>query len=205
MNMYPRLIDEIKALALRSNELTTARKAWMDQLAHYLASTIEQKGSVAILSMCTHNSRRSQLSMAWVHALAHYFDLPIQAYSAGVEITECQSRTLVDLEHQGFIVSRDSGINPRHEISIAKDASPILAWSKLASQSEAPKGFAALIYCENAASVQKELPNCGLRLECLLKDSPTPGPELEHSPIQEQISTELFYALAKVRALRGST
>lgn len=187
-------------LALKS-ELGTDRKQWMDALALYLAKSIQQRSFANVLSMCTHNSRRSQLSMAWVHAWAQYFGLDVRAYSAGVEVTACQMRTLDDLEAQGFAVNRAQGENPRHQVGLGV-GKPVELWSKLAQDQENPRDhFAALIYCDNAAQVQGPLEGCALRLECLMKEVGEFGPELHRSPIEKRIAVELAYAMERCKQI----
>lgn len=184
----------------RLPELGQDRKDFMNQLVEFLIGQIRTQGQVSVMTMCTHNSRRSQLGMAWASALASHWKLPLKAYSAGVEITACQLRTLDDLENQGFEIKRFEGENPCHQCSLPGDSIQVELWSKLAEDSANPKqNYATLIYCDHAATQQGELLGCGLRLECFIKESKNLGAELEHSPIEERLAVEWIYALRQLQ------
>jgi arsenate reductase len=200
MTLHPQLQASIETLRLRSPELSPERKEYLDPLIRRLVDTLQSHQGASILCMCTHNSRRSQLGMAWVHAMSQATNLPIQAHSAGIEVTACQIRTLEDLSAQGFIVTESSGENPKHLIRVCETDSGIQAWSKLATDPSIPsQDVHAWIYCDHAASHQGTLDSWVSRTEPFLKDSPTPGPELQHSPIQDRIAVEWIYVFDQVQ------
>jgi arsenate reductase len=199
MRLNAQLQASIEALRLRTPELSPERKEFLDPLISGLIQNLQNNQATSILCMCTHNSRRSQLGMAWIYAMSRAANLPIEAHSAGTEVTACQIRTLKDLAAQGFIVTEILGDNPKHLIRVHETDSGTQAWSKLATDPSIPsQGVHAWIYCDHAASHQLTLDSWTARTEPFLKDSPTPGPELQHSPIQDRIAVEWIYVFDQV-------
>ncbi|MBK7342042.1 MAG: hypothetical protein IPJ06_02325 [Saprospiraceae bacterium] len=81
------------------------RKEALDDLAGWISARLNdgQTNPVEVIFICTHNSRRSQISQAWLAALAARAGLDrIRSYSGGTEVTAFNIRAVKTLERAGF-------------------------------------------------------------------------------------------------------
>jgi arsenate reductase len=135
--------------------LSKERKKSLEELGDFVAAKLKA-GQVAHLNfICTHNSRRSQLSQAWAMAAAHYKGLDIsliQTYSGGTEATAFNSRAVAALQRAGFEIESDNAEqNPRYTLSFAPNAKKLTMFSKKYSEEPNPKqGFCAIMVCSQA-------------------------------------------------------
>lgn len=98
-------------------EISEKRKKEMFPLIEYIQKNILQNKTARLNFICTHNSRRSQLSQFWAQAMACFFQLPVQCYSGGVEITACHKSVLEVLKQQGFYITQTGpDKNPRYTV-----------------------------------------------------------------------------------------
>ena len=138
-------------LSFKTDNITEERKKDFAPLIEYINKKRTKNKPIHLNFICTHNSRRSQLSQLWAAALGHYHNLPLFTYSGGVEITACNERVITALRLQGFTVSQ-KGIaeNPRYTVSWG-DVSFGAYFSKPYNDTTNPiKDFAAVMTCAHA-------------------------------------------------------
>jgi arsenate reductase len=128
-------------LELLSNAASGIRKAIADQ------------GSVDLVFICTHNSRRSQFAQVWAAVAAGHYQLEnIRSHSCGTETTACNSRTIAALERAGLQVT-SSGIktNPFYSVVYQPELPPAVLFSKAFGHDSLPtKNFIAMMCCDHA-------------------------------------------------------
>ena len=81
--------------------IDTTRKELLVKIANKIAANYNND-NVNINFICTHNSRRSQLGQVWSFFAANYFNLPINAFSGGTEVTAFHRNTVKTLTDVGF-------------------------------------------------------------------------------------------------------
>ena len=96
-NIIFNLIDQINTDTIDDN-----RKSLLQPLCDYIRSKIKQKAEVNLNFICTHNSRRSQLSQVWAKVLSDFYRVDINTFSGGIKITACDERTIASLKRMGF-------------------------------------------------------------------------------------------------------
>lgn len=192
-------------IALTEHEvIIEARKAQLQALIDYINVKREKGEPVRLNFICTHNSRRSQFSQVWAAVAAHHFGIRIESFSGGVEVSECNSRTIASLERMGFIIKADKGKNPHFSVSFSNISEPVILFSKLYDDDINPRdGYAAIMTCSHADENCPIVTGCEQRISLRYND-----PKLyDESPMEEvmydyrsyQIATELMYVFSQVK------
>lgn len=130
------------------------RKKLLFLIADLIKEELGKNKEVNIVTVCTHNSRRSQLSEAWLVAGAQYFDLEnINAYSGGTEATAFNIRMVVALRQKSFHLRTEGPKdNPKYTLeTIHRGESPHTMFSKKYDHSFNPsEHFFAFMVCDHA-------------------------------------------------------
>jgi len=92
MKVYPKLNAVIESFSEYSP--FKEREEILSQLVQYILNKLNTDGKVSLNFICTHNSRRSQLSQVWAQTAADYFGIPATCYSGGVEVTAFNERAV---------------------------------------------------------------------------------------------------------------
>lgn len=139
--------------ALKELEIDENRKQLLTKIAHFIVSQLKQNKPVNLNYICTHNSRRSQLSNVWSSYAANYFNLnTIKSFSGGTSVTSFYRNTVKTLQQAGFVfkLSEFSHHNPVYSIEYENCTTPILAFSKLYNDAFNAVPFIAITTCSNA-------------------------------------------------------
>jgi arsenate reductase len=188
----------------RKSEVGNDRKAILQPLVEYIQARVDQGLRAHLNFICTHNSRRSQLSQIWAHTAADYFGVPATCYSGGVEVTAFNERAVASLKRSGFRVTSQGEGNPRYTVSYSEDRPPIRAYSKLYDDpaNDAP-GFAAVMTCSDADENCPFIPGTEARIAVRYKDPKefdgTPEEALKYDERSLQIASEMFYMFSKIK------
>lgn len=139
--------------ALNDLKLSAERRTLLEDIAQFMVSELKANKRVNLNFICTHNSRRSQLSQVWAHFAIDYFELRnIYSFSGGTEVTAFYSNTVKTLQEVGFIfhIKDFSHQNPVYEISAEKMKNPIIGFSKVYDDVVNQKPFIAVTTCNKA-------------------------------------------------------
>ena len=188
------------------HRITAARKETLQPLIDYIQSKVDQ-GAVAHLNfICTHNSRRSQLSQVWAQTAADYFGIPATCFSGGVEVTAFNLRAVAALKRSGFRVAAQGNGNPKYKVYYSEDRPPISAFSKLYDDphNRAP-GFAAVMTCSDADENCPFIPGSEMRIPVRYEDPKafdgTPREALAYDERSRQIASEMFHVFSCVKTV----
>ena len=187
------------------NEIAEARCQELDQLARESASWLKKQGTVELVFVCTHNSRRSQMAQVWAQvASAHYRVTGLSAYSGGIETTACNARTVRALKTAGLAVdSRKKGENPVYQVRFSEQAKPLQLFSKTYHDEVNPReDFFAVICCSdadmNCPVVEGTLHRYALHyLDPKVSDE-TPAEAETYMERNRQIAREMFYLVSSI-------
>lgn len=178
------------------------RKTLLDGLAIYLVDKLKEGGEAKLNFICTHNSRRSQLSQVWGQALADYFKLPIKSYSGGVEVTAFNPRAVATLQEDGFEVKENGlGNNPQYTFIFGENQ--LVTFSKLYDDPVNPESdFVAIMTCDHADENCPFIPGAVIRFPLRFEDPKafdnTPLESEKYLERSRQIGAELFYVFSSV-------
>ena len=194
------MFSSISSLITRVDNSTISdqRKELLKPLKEYLSSKIKQKSVVNLNFICTHNSRRSQLSEVWAKITGDFYGLNINTFSGGIEITACNERTINSLSRLGFKTKNLGGENPHYEIKYADNKTPITLFSKLYDDPANPKtGFAAVMSCSHADENCPFIPGAEKRISLPYEDPKAYDNTADEAKIYDersiQIATEMEY------------
>src|SRR5690606_27869129 len=99
------------------------RKFKLDQLSEILLSDISQGKTPKLISICTHNSRRSHLLQIMLSYCFDYLELPdISTFSGGTEATAFNPNAINALKMFGFLIEQKTfEDNPNYDIIWGKN------------------------------------------------------------------------------------
>lgn len=200
---WPELVAAIDKA--REQGVGEDRKAILKPLIGYIEARVDQGKTAHLNFICTHNSRRSQLSQIWAQTAAEYFGIPVRAYSGGVEVTAFNERAVASLKRSGFRITAEGEGNPLYHVSFSADGQPIRAFSKLYDHPEntAP-GFAAVMTCSDADENCPFIPGSELRIPVRYNDpkeyDDTPEEAFRYDQRSRQIASEMFFVFSQIKA-----
>lgn len=201
VHFYPPLKSYIEGLIAEADRVSEDRRAILDRLASYVRQKHQKDERVALNFICTHNSRRSQLSQVWAATAASWFGLDqLEVFSGGTEATAFNPRAVAALERAGFQIQKPEGENPHYLVAYAEEAQALECFSKTYDDPFNPQDhIAAIMTCSDADENCPFIPGVELRLP-LTYDDPkeaddTPEETARYDERTRQIGRELLYAM----------
>lgn len=202
MKLFPKLKQTIDSIDIKS--IPEERKAVLKPLIEYI-QTKKNKGQVVRLNfICTHNSRRSQLSQIWGQTAGDYYGINTEAYSGGVEVTAFNERAVASIERFGFEVIKTGAENPKFKVYHSPELKPTLAFSKVYDDTQNPtSNFSAIMTCDHADENCPHIVGADERIPIRYNDpkafDDTPQEAEKYDERSIQIATELFHAFSQVQ------
>ncbi|EPR73474.1 Arsenate reductase [Winogradskyella psychrotolerans RS-3] len=190
---------------LQSDAISEDRKAILQPLIAYIQLKTTENKAVNLNFICTHNSRRSHLSQVWAQAMASYFEIKnVFCYSGGTEATALFPVVAKTLENTGFqIETLSNGSNPVYSIKYAKNAHPVIGFSKTFDDEFNPTSeFAAIMTCSSADQGCPFIGGAEKRLPITYDDpkafDDTPQQLEKYNERSLQIAAELKYVFSNI-------
>lgn len=207
IEFYTPLLATIKILTQQFGTISADRKSILKQLSAYIETKRRDNQTIALVFICTHNSRRSHISQIWAQTAAAYYGIRnVTCYSGGTDTTAFNPRAVQAIGKAGFNVVKTSNVdNPVYEISFSDEADALLAFSKkYSSESNPKKNFAAIMTCSHADENCPVVPGAEKRIS-LPYDDPkdfdgTPMEAAKYSERVMEIGTEIMYVFSQVRS-----
>ncbi len=177
----------------------------LDKMVKYLADKIKKRGSASVQFICTHNSRRSQLSHVWMEAAMTYFGMnDVQVFSGGTEATEFNPNALKALSNAGMkVIALGDGPNPVTAVRYELAVRPVYTFSKTFDHAVNPlNSFAAVMNCDHADTNCPYIPNAEVRFNLWYGDpgqfDGSPSQDKMYADVNRQIATEHLYIASKL-------
>lgn len=193
---------------INSDAISDSRKKTLQPLVDFIQQKTNQGEEIRLNFICTHNSRRSHFAQVWAQTVAYYFGIEkVFCYSGGTEATAIFSTVVETLQKTGFNMDKLSeGENPVYSIKYAKNAHPIIGFSKKWDNAFNPRsGFSAVMTCSQAdqncpfiAGAEKRIP---ITFEDPKKYDGTPQQTEKYKERNLQIATEMFYVFSKIKLI----
>ncbi len=185
----------------------TDRKLVLNQIAVEISTHLQEKDTVQLIYICTHNSRRSHMAQLWAQTAACYYGLDgVTTYSGGIEATECNIRTVAAFRKAGFsVVSSSEAKNPVYLIQFSDERPPMKAFSKIYNQNGNPTDdFIALMCCSQADMMCPVIDGASSRhaihyVDPKEKDDTDEEVHAYDSRCRE-IAREMFYLMSQVKS-----
>jgi arsenate reductase len=186
------------------SSIAKERELLLDTIAKKIAKEYKKEGTVNLNFICTHNSRRSQFGQVWAFFAAEYFNLNINAFSGGTEVTAFFRNTVKTLQSEGFEFNVEdfSHQNPKYLISFEGTNKSILGFSKLFDNPVNLNPFIAITTCNNADENCPFIPTATHRFHLPFVDpkfsDDTDAQDKTYEKTSQQIAGEIFYLFNKV-------
>ncbi len=135
------------------SQISDPRKGELEGLAAGIRSVLKGEGSVPLIFICTHNSRRSHMSQLWAQFAAGYYGAgKVYCYSGGTEATAFNPSAVRAMVEAGFqIDTYSSGSNPVYSVGFPGSGRDERVFSKKYSDPPNPfEGFIAVMTCSDA-------------------------------------------------------
>lgn len=184
------------------------RLVLLDELADIVREDLDQHGQTALLFVCTHNSRRSQMAQAWAIAASYHYGLDgVKAYSGGTEATAFNPRAVNALRGAGFRVDiatgSDSVDNPRYEVRPGKEIPAVICFSKkYGHQANPSEDFIAVMVCSDADESCPLVAGADARVAIPYTDPKIsdggPDESITYATRSLQIASEMCYLMQQV-------
>lgn len=200
------LLPELSAWVqqLDVSAIPESRKPVLDEMVRYIQAKLDAQAPVNLNFICTHNSRRSQLSQVWAKVAAVSQGIRIKSFSGGTEATAFNERAVASLVRSGFDIRAEGEGNPRYTVRFADDCQPLVCFSKRFDDAENQvPAFAAVMTCSDADENCPFIPGAEKRIPLRYEDPKAfDGTEEEAARYDErsrQIATEMFYIFSQVK------
>jgi arsenate reductase (thioredoxin) len=205
--MLPELQKYWDSLPEKISTIPEKRRKLLEQIADKISHELNDKQTLHVMYVCTHNSRRSQFAQVWGHVAVHHFGLKnIQVHSGGTEATAIHSNAVQALKRSGFqFYLEGPNENARHFFTFDKKVNPVACYSKIYNAPENPKErIFAIMTCGEAEKNCPFIPGVLTRFATTYEDPKAfDGTESQDKKYDErcrQIALETFYLFSKVNA-----
>ena len=202
------LNDQIKSLQKEAHLIPEERKEILVEIAQEISKQLEDKGESSVIFVCTHNSRRSQLSELWMRAAAQHYKIDqLQSFSGGTEVSAFNKRMVDALIRTGFyILKKEEQVNPSYYARLDQNESPVRMFSKKYDDPYNPQGdFIAVMVCAQADKECPFVPGADARIALPYEDPKyadnTPEEQAVYDAKVQEIGREIIFM---VRALKKS-
>lgn len=179
------------------------------ELLHKIANTIidelNDRERVNLNFICTHNSRRSQISQVWAFYAANYFNLNINSFSGGTETTAFHRNTVKTLQSVGFDfnVANFSHQNPKYTIGFKSSDKTIYGFSKKFDDVENEYPYIAITTCGHADENCPFIPDAMHRYHLPFQDPKvsdnTPEQQETYLNTNQLIAAEIFTIFKEIK------
>ncbi len=198
--MNQKLQEYINLLA-NAEVIPVDRKGILGEIISYVIKCDNPK----LNFICTHNSRRSQLSQIWAQTLAKHNGVEIETFSGGTEATAFHPNAVAALIRAGFEIRKEGEDNPHYQVSFAKDQEPMVAYSKRFEDAPNPSSdFAAIMTCSEADAECPIVFGADARIKLFYEDPKiadgTPEEALTYDQRCLQIASEMNYVFSSIKS-----
>lgn len=202
--MYEFLKETIESYVLKQH-ISEERKVILQPLVDFIQQKANNRETINLNFICTHNSRRSHLSQVWAQVASTYYNIGnVYCYSGGTEETALFPKVAETLTHQGFHIFKiTEADNPVYAIKYSENGLPIIGFSKKYDNLFNPlSGFAAIMTCSQAdggcpfiAGAEKRIP---ITFEDPKTSDGTPEQTKVYTERSMQIASEMFYVFSQI-------
>ncbi|HAS41288.1 MAG TPA: protein-tyrosine-phosphatase [Microscillaceae bacterium] len=195
----------IKTIVNGTDQIPAKRKVVLEQISAYVYQALKADKKANLLAICTHNSRRSQITQTWIATAALYYGIEgVQAFSGGTEATAFNKNAIAGLERAGFLVQKGPETNPQVHVSVGAQQPKWRMFSKkFTHEINPPSGFAGIMVCSDADKACPLVPGAAARFSLPFKDprhfDNTSVQDAKYDETVKQIAQEMFLMMKYVR------
>lgn len=145
-------IHNFLSVAIKEINIDSNREELLKRVAAKMVEEITSNNKVSLNFICTHNSRRSQISQTWGFYIANILNLPVQCLSGGTEVTAFHRNSVNTLKDAGFKfnITEFSHQNPVYEIEAKGVNEKLVGFSKTYDHYINQNPYIAITTCNSA-------------------------------------------------------
>ena len=201
----PKVTTLIQSLESEFVQISEKRKTDLKLLGQIIHEQMSKVDTARVIFVCTHNSRRSQLSEIWLRLASEYYGVgSIKSYSGGTESTAFNHRMVDAVKRSGIeLTILVEGDNPRYSVSQKKTTttSNELMFSKKYDHEYNPsKDFIAVMVCSQADKDCPFVPGASERMALPYLDpkayDDTPQESKVYDDKVREIGREILYMMS---------
>jgi len=199
--LSPELRSTVKRFAESSNQIPEERREALDAFAKLISKSSD--APMNLIFVCTHNSRRSHVTMIWAQLAARLNGRSdVFTFSGGTEVTAFNARGIDALRRVGFDMDVPPGENPKVEVGFGERSEKLICFSKRYDESPNPESdFIAVMTCAHADEHCPYLPGAKHRFPLRYIDpghaDGSPEEVTAYDSLVEQVGREMLYVFAK--------
>ncbi len=199
--LLPNIEEFVSSISVES--ISKGRKTVLQPLIDYIQHKQDQNEVTQLNFICTHNSRRSQLTQAWAKVLAVHFGIQIESFSGGVEVTAFNQSAINALINNGFKAELEGETNPKVSLTFSENHTPLVMFSKKFDDAINPvECFVAIMTCSDADANCPFIAGAERRIPVKYDDPKlfdgTPEEAAKYAERSLQIATEMFYVFSQI-------
>lgn len=188
-----------------NQEICEDRKVVLQPLVFYIQEKVNDKQTINLNFICSHNSRRSHLAQIWAQFAAAYYNIQnINCYSGGTQETALFPKVAETLSIQGFQIFKiaDSN-NPIYAIKFDENCLPIIGFSKKYDDAYNPiSNFVAILTCSQADDGCPFIAGAEKRIPITYEDPKISDGTTNQTEVYQQrsieIATEMMYVFSQI-------
>jgi protein-tyrosine phosphatase/arsenate reductase len=202
--MYPEIKKYCDELVASFDEISDERKVLLEKISNYIKLKKEQKLTVNLVYVCTHNSRRSHFGQVWAAVAANYFGIAnVSTFSGGTEATAFNQNAIDALILVGFKVTKvEESKNPLQIVTFGEHLFTACFSKEYNHFTNPSNNFAAIMTCSDAEENCPFIPGVELRIGTTYDDPKafdnTPKQAEMYKKRSQQIALETLYVFSKV-------
>ena len=188
-------------------DLEKNRKDKLVKLAQIIKINHEQQNIVKITFICTHNSRRSQLSQVWAYISSLYFKLNfIKPFSGGTEIDTVNLNVINSLINTGLKIEKTHKGKAIYLLKSLKKDKGINLYSKVYNSKLNPsEHFIAIMTCSDADQMCPVIKGADKKISLPYSDPRVADNTILEKEVYNQtcsiIAKEMFYLMKQVKKI----
>ncbi len=204
--MFPEIEILVQQVIARFENIPAERQEVLAQLSAYIQKKVDLAAPIALVYICTHNSRRSHFGQIAAAVAASYYQVQnVHTYSGGTEATAFHPNAIAALRNVGFeIEALDETKNPVYEVRFAENQFTV-CYSKVFDDAANPRSsFAAVMTCSDADENCPFIPGAEVRIGTTYVDPKisdgTPEQLSVYQRRFEQILLECLYVFSQIKS-----
>lgn len=198
--LLPKLIEFFESLDV--DWISEERKSVLKVLIDHVVSYRNENESIILNYVCTHNSRRSQISQIMGQVASHYYGVDVVCYSGGTEVTAFHPNAISAIKRTGIEVHSKGETNPVQFVRYSESKAPMSCFSKVYDDEyNAASDFAAIMTCAHAddnCPVILNATRISIRYEDPKRSDGTDEMESVYNATVEEIATEMKYVFQQI-------
>ncbi len=187
------------------DQIPADRKTRLKEIAAYVRNCARSGQPARLTFICTHNSRRSQMSQIWAMVAANDQNVAgVEVFSGGTEVTAFNPRAIAAIERAGLKVDKiQDNLNSKYAVRFDNSGKPLTCFSKVYSDAPNPTDdFCAVMTCAQADKSCPLLRGSSLRVALPFDDPKvadnTPEEAAKYDERCSQVSREMLYLFSQV-------